>query len=80
MKNLLVKAYALAGENTFRVHMRESHLCISSEELNEEMVCTAITSTRFTTKLGVFDFHTDGEGIATILEYGELQKFPRVTE
>ena len=47
-----VGTYALAGENTFRVHMRESHLCIYSEELSEEMVCTPITNTRFTTKMG----------------------------
>jgi len=52
----------------------------SEEELSEEMVCTPITNTRFTTKMGIFDFHTDREGVATILEYGELQKFPRVTE
>lgn len=75
-----VGTYGLTGQNSFHVHMRESHLAISSEDLGEEIVCTSITTTRFTTKIGIFDFHLDREGIAAVLEYGELQKFPRVTK
>ncbi len=68
--------YTLIWENTFVVQVREDKLYIYSEEADEEMLCTPISSTRFTTKMGVFDFHVDADGEATALEYGELRVFP----
>lgn len=39
-----------------------------------------VSSTRYSTKMGVFDFLMAVDGVVHTLEYGELRKFPRVIE
>ena len=70
--------YVLAEDNTFIVRVRDTQLYIYSEETDEEMLCIPISSTRFTTKMGVFDFHVDANGKATALEFGELRVYPLI--
>ena len=70
--------YALARYDTFAVRIRDNHLFIYSESEDEEVMCIPLSRTRFATKWCVFDFHLDEDGVASVLEYGELRKFPRV--
>ncbi len=58
----------------------DNYLFIYSESEDEEVLCIPLSRTRFATKWCVFDFHVDEDGVACVLEYGELRKFPRVPE
>ncbi|HEY6541376.1 MAG TPA: hypothetical protein VIZ18_10580, partial [Ktedonobacteraceae bacterium] len=73
--------YILEGFDTFVVRFRNGNLFIYSEENDEEMVCTPINETRYSTTMGIFDFLIDKDTTdAYALEYGELRKFPRALE
>src|SRR5260221_12359270 len=73
-----VGTYALPEFDTYIVRVQDDQLCIYSEEEHAEMKCLPLNDTRFACKWGVFDFQRDEQGIVSILEFGELRKFPRV--
>ena len=76
-----VGTYSLEGFDTYVVRLENEKLFIYSEEIDEEMVCIPINETRSCTKIGVFDFLIGGKTTDVYaLEYGELRKFPRVSE